>query len=453
MKTNLILLFALTIGGSCGCTDSIPGSDPDGGETSALSLAVDFDDRPYEYGELVDLDLVVTELGATADHCYLTAKCEGGAASLTVAGEAVSWNERHPVYYGLLGEGSASATLRCSVLPAAAPTVEQTLSLELLITNEAHTAVTTKRIPVRTKNTHPIHVSARYDTTPIEINMALDILLSATKEGFNGEFTLTPTYEMAKGVLLCNGKEISADSEFHIPATSECFLQYQAATSGVHRLDLTLSDGVYTASTKISCEVFNQGGVTKPPKGIYIYAEGLFYTRTRWNDNKPDVKAEGVAVIADACQFLIALSDVTSSWHGSRDNITKIANLPNCEDPATAALDCDGLQNTRAILAALDAGIITSADAARACYYYDKSNPGRWYLPAAGQMSLLLADFAEIQQCLRQIDYYATLKTGTYYTSTRKNTYVWALLITDYKQDFTGYNPIAGASCRPVRTL
>ena len=304
-----------------------------------------------------------------------------------------------------------------------------------------------------------------------ELNFELEeqaaITLSAGKENFNGEFSVKPEITGGDGYLIIDGRNYHTADRFSLQADTPCQILYQPLTSGSHEIRFILSDGICSAEEAVTVEVFNQGGVVKPQNGIYIYTtEGLYFSAARWEKlaDKDAFSPEGVAIITDEAKFLLAPERDAGFWGnsyiGPHDQyISLLPDIPWIKDRDEAAKDFDGRKNTEALIRAYEDGRLNQANAARFCYYYEPDEPGKWYLPAAGQMNLVTEHVAEIQKCLELIggqkfiyeymDYHYASSTGC------DNLSIWCMcFFTSTAPAFNHYAKIASpVKYYPVRDL
>lgn len=323
------------------------------------------------------------------------------------------------------------------------------------------------RIYANSINSAPIEVLAVYQNAPIELEEQAAITLSAGKENFNGEFSVKPEITGGDGYLIIDGRNYHTADRFSLQADTPCQILYQPLTSGSHEIRFILSDGICSAEEAVTVEVFNQGGVVKPQNGIYIYTtEGLYFSAARWEKlaDKDAFSPEGVAIITDEAKFLLAPERDAGFWGnsyiGPHDQyISLLPDIPWIKDRDEAAKDFDGRKNTEALIRAYEDGRLNQANAARFCYYYEPDEPGKWYLPAAGQMNLVTEHVAEIQKCLELIggqkfiyeymDYHYASSTGC------DNLSIWCMcFFTSTAPAFNHYAKIASpVKYYPVRDL
>ena len=460
-KTILMLLLAATTACS---KDSAEPDTP--GPKPSISMTLDYQSREYELGEVIEATLTITEKNPAADYFLLNTSCNGGTATATVDGEPLQWQAEQQIPYEIVNEEFSSKVLHLKITPQAGETAEQPFSFGIYVASADGDEVK-DRIYANSINSAPIEVLAVYQNAPIELEEQAAITLSAGKENFNGEFSVKPEITGGDGYLIIDGRNYHTADRFTLQADTPCQILYRPLTSGSHATRFVLSDGICSAEEAVTVEVFNQGGVVKPRNGIYIYTtEGLYFSAARWEKlaDKDAFSPEGVAVIAEEAKFLLAPERGTGFWGnsyiGPHDQyISLLPDIPWIKDRDEAAKDFDGRKNTEALIRAYEDGRLNQANAARFCYYYEPDEPGKWYLPAAGQMNLVTEHIEEIQKCLKLVggqqftyeymDYYYASSTGC------DNLSIWCMcFFTSTAPAFNNYAKIASpVKYYPVRDL
>lgn len=423
-KTLLMLLLAAT----AACSKETGTEEPPR-SASSIDMVLDYENRDYELGDVIEATLTITEKNAEADYFCLNTSCNGGTATATVDGEPLQWQVEQQIPYEIVNEEFSSKVLRLKITPQAGATAKQPFNFGIYVTS-ADGDEATDRIYANSINSAPIEVQAAYQNAPIELEQQLEITLLAGKELFTGEFSVKPAITGGDGYLIIDGRNYHTGDRFTLQADTPCPIRYQPLTSGSHAICFVLSDGICSAEEVVPVEVFNQGGVVKPQNGIYIYTtDGLYFSAARWEElaDKDAFSPEGVAIITDEAKFLLAPERGYGYWGnspiGPHDQyITLLPDVPWIKDSDEAAKDFNGRKNTEALVRAYEDGRLNQANAARFCYYYDPDEPGKWYLPAAGQMNLVTKHVVEIQKCLELIggqqfiyeymDYYYASSTG-----------------------------------------
>ena len=433
---------------------------------SSIDLVLDYENREYELGDVIEATLTITEKKAAADYFCLNTSCNGGKAVATVDGVPLQWQAEQQIPYEIVNEEFSSKVLHLKITPQAGETAEQPFSFGIYVASADGDEVK-DRIYANSINSAPIEVLAVYQNAPIELEEQAAITLSAGKENFNGEFSVKPEITGGDGYLIIGGRNYHTADRFSLQADTPCQILYQPLTSGSHEIRFILSDGICSAEEAVTVEVFNQGGVVKPQNGIYIYTtEGLYFSAARWEKlaDKDAFSPEGVAIITDEAKFLLAPERDAGFWGnsyiGPHDQyISLLPDIPWIKDRDEAAKDFDGRKNTEALIRAYEDGRLNQANAARFCYYYEPDEPGKWYLPAAGQMNLVTEHVAEIQKCLELIggqkfiyeymDYHYASSTGC------DNLSIWCMcFFTSTAPAFNHYAKIASpVKYYPVRDL
>ena len=460
-KTILMLLLAATTA----CSKETGTGVPPRSESS-IDLVLDYENREYELGDVIEATLTITEKKAAADYFCLNTSCNGGKAVATVDGVPLQWQAEQQIPYEIVNEEFSSKVLHLKITPQAGETAEQPFSFGIYVASADGDEVK-DRIYANSINSAPIEVLAVYQNAPIELEEQAAITLSAGKENFNGEFSVKPEITGGDGYLIIDGRNYHTADRFSLQADTPCQILYQPLTSGSHEIRFILSDGICSAEEAVTVEVFNQGGVVKPQNGIYIYTtEGLYFSAARWEKlaDKDAFSPEGVAIITDEAKFLLAPERDAGFWGnsyiGPHDQyISLLPDIPWIKDRDEAAKDFDGRKNTEALIRAYEDGRLNQANAARFCYYYEPDEPGKWYLPAAGQMNLVTEHVAEIQKCLELIggqkfiyeymDYHYASSTGC------DNLSIWCMcFFTSTAPAFNNYAKIASpVKYYPVRDL
>lgn len=158
--------------------------------------------------------------------------------------------------------------------------------------------------------------------------------------------------------------------------------------------------------------------------GVYIEdIDGNLYTEAQWDRSKT---ANGIAVITDNCEFVMALWDTARTYQWGDPNTTVIG-ITTTADKSVAITDYDGEAQTTTILNYLG----YSPSDARAAYYCHATtfpNGKKGYLGAVGEWRAALDNRSEIESAIikcsgSQLDYY-----HNYWTSTQSSsTDVWSI--------------------------
>ena len=129
--------------------------------------------------------------------------------------------------------------------------------------------------------------------------------------------------------------------------------------------------------------------------GVYIQdVDGNLYTESEWDTMKV---ANGIAVVADECSFVIALedarNDVQWSEYGNARSLT-------CGYGDEAVLDFNGLGNTNNMISTAS----STNNAAQYCRDYIFPNGQSGYLGAVGEWIAVMNSYDEIEELLSVID-------------------------------------------------
>lgn len=149
--------------------------------------------------------------------------------------------------------------------------------------------------------------------------------------------------------------------------------------------------------------------------GVYIqHIDGRLYTTDEWTAMAfANEAANGVAVIADECSFVIAKEDCGKTTWGSQKFVegVTIVDSSNAND---ARYDYAGKANTDALLVA------GSYPAAQACAGYTFPNGQKGYLGGSGEWYIATPkNRSKINAALAKIG--GTTPDGFYWSSTQRN--------------------------------
>ena len=128
--------------------------------------------------------------------------------------------------------------------------------------------------------------------------------------------------------------------------------------------------------------------------GVYIYGiSGNLYTEAEWNGQETP---NGIAVLTDACRFVIALQDQGGSYYWFTSDST-VSGITITTNESAAQTDYDGEAQTTTIIKAKTSNTEISADM---CRSYTFPNGKNGYLGAAGEWYAVLSNFDAIQNAL-----------------------------------------------------
>ena len=439
-KTLLMLLLAAT----AACSKETGTGEPPR-SASSIDMVLDYENRDYELGDVIEATLTITEKNAEADYFCLNTSCNGGTATATVDGEPLQWQVEQQIPYEIVNEEFSSKVLRLKITPQAGATAKQPFNFGIYVTSADGTKVE-KRIYAVSVNTAEIITNAECITPTINLEQQCKFILTASKENYAGEFFVQLSTESNGFFILDNG---IAGNRFYCPADSHNILSYQPHTTGIHKIHCIVKDDISVSEVDIEVEVTGiNGSLTNPDSGVYIYSNSLYYPSSAWNQEWEE-QAEGVAIITDECRFLMAPNPVIGDWGGGE--FTNVSDLTVIQDWREAKFDYNGRKNTEALLNAKD--VMRKVEFTEKCYNYDKDNPGKWYQPAAGQMYLIRQNLDEVQRCLSLIGG-RKLKANEHYISSTAadGSHLWAISLTQFERIyFFLYEPDNRAY--PVRDL
>ena len=159
-------------------------------------------------------------------------------------------------------------------------------------------------------------------------------------------------------------------------------------------------------------------------RGIFIQdIYGRLHTQDEWDGTQI---ANGVAVLTNECEFVMALNWDRGSGIAWGGGYTDIPELNNFSSAGTAATDLDGITNTAKIISAIG----TTNDGHRNgtvaadCSAFLFPNGKNGYLGSAGEWSAVINNLTEIENILTLL---SGVRLGTYYT-------YWTSTEYDYQQ-------------------
>ena len=149
------------------------------------------------------------------------------------------------------------------------------------------------------------------------------------------------------------------------------------------------------------------------PNGVYIQdINGELWTESEWDGS---VTPNGIAVVSDECNFVIALID-TVGYLAWSNNETLVEGISTSTSNSNAEKDYDGEAQTTAILNQLGNNS-TSAPAAYHCRAYTFPNGAVGYLGAAGEWKAALDNKSAITSALTKCG--GASMSSMYWTSTQ----------------------------------
>lgn len=121
-----------------------------------------------------------------------------------------------------------------------------------------------------------------------------------------------------------------------------------------------------------------------PPNGVYIqHIDNKLYTTEEWTAKGfSNDEANGVAVVAEEAQFVIAKNNISDAMRWSSDVSTLVDGMFTTNDSVIAKTDFAGQENTALMLATDTSG------AGFSCANYTFPNGQKGYLPALGELDV-----------------------------------------------------------------
>ena len=156
MKIRIILSLLLVITIACSKDSTEPETlSPE----STISMALDYQSREYELGEVIEATLTITEKNPAADYFLLNTSCNGGTATATVDGEPLQWQAEQQIPYEIVNEEFSSKVLHLKITPQTGATTEQPFSFGIYVTSADGTEIR-DRIYATSINSAPITAHA-----------------------------------------------------------------------------------------------------------------------------------------------------------------------------------------------------------------------------------------------------------------------------------------------------
>jgi hypothetical protein len=179
-------------------------------------------------------------------------------------------------------------------------------------------------------------------------------------------------------------------------------------------------------------------------RGVFILdTDNNLFTADEW-DTANNSKAVGVAVITEACAFVVALNNASSStvnWDYNTSTLVDGCNVSSAT--AIAINDYDGKKNTDAILARGK----YNGYPALVCTKYTFANGKTGYLMSAGEAQYIVYNLTEVNSAIAKAG--GAEISGWYWTSTQKDaSTAWRLQPT-----VTNVNTISKDSNGNVRAI
>lgn len=409
---QILLSLLLVANAACNKNNDTDGPGPQ--QENPFNLNVEYENRAYNPGETVDITLTVKKKTAQEDY-FLFAPVFYGTGTITLEGESIDWKKGQQIPYGIINESGSSATLHFTVAPEFSDWAKNEYSLRFFVSRPDGTQKTYKEIQIKTQNAAPI--TAQIISTGekhIKLDETFAFEWSASKENYTGNFKVDTKISEGDGYFIDPDNDNRTVWYFDIPANSTKRIEYQPLKAGIHKFTIKIFDSMSETVMEGSVEAMPdsdgpESGLINPDPGVYIYAGARYYPRSKWK-TEWGLKAEGIAIISSQSSFLLAPAPKSGKWAyppqgddtGRVDYMDIMPELTWTMDYSTAKADFDGYKNTKALVDADSKGLI-QAPIAKLCYNYDPEQPGKWYIPAAGQLFLIHENFEEVQACLKTI--------------------------------------------------
>lgn len=137
-----------------------------------------------------------------------------------------------------------------------------------------------------------------------------------------------------------------------------------------------------------------------PPSGVFIeHVNSSLYTLENWTAGGfPSSEANGVAVIAEECSFVIAKEQMSNKKGWAEPSDVAIEGVTLTSSSSAARTDFNGEANTALMLAQ------TTGGAAHTCANYTFPNGRKGYLPALGEWVVAYRYATDIKAAMTKID-------------------------------------------------
>lgn len=188
-------------------------------------------------------------------------------------------------------------------------------------------------------------------------------------------------------------------------ATRTISMTYEAPKNETLTVNVSASDG---SSVDGQVVTVKQQGIAN---GVYIEdINGKLWTEAEWNGS---VTPNGVAVITDECQFVMALEDVDAQYWAPNYAGVPGAFLTNFLE--TAKTDYSGIVNTQKVIEKFSSDTST---AAYCCQNFIFPNGGKGYVGAVGEWQAVINNKDAIFSALSKCGAEDMVQTSSYWTST-----------------------------------
>lgn len=143
MKIRIILSLLLVITIACSKDSTEPETlSPE----STISMALDYQSREYELGEVIEATLTITEKNPAADYFLLNTSCNGGKAVATVDGHELQWQAEQQIPYEIVNDEFSSKVLHLKITPQAGTTAKQPFNFGIYAISDGGTKVEKKNL-------------------------------------------------------------------------------------------------------------------------------------------------------------------------------------------------------------------------------------------------------------------------------------------------------------------
>ena len=133
--------------------------------------------------------------------------------------------------------------------------------------------------------------------------------------------------------------------------------------------------------------------------GVFIqHIDGTLYTTDEWTAKGfSNDEANGVAVGNGEVAFVLAKDNISTSINWASDTSTLVEGVLATTDRNASYKDFDGARNTRRILS------IDKSQAAYLCANHIFPNGNKGYLPAVGEINMVVRNFHNVNNALQLI--------------------------------------------------
>lgn len=160
----------------------------------------------------------------------------------------------------------------------------------------------------------------------------------------------------------------------------------------------------------------------KLKSGVYVqHIDGTLYKHEDWASKAfAHDEANGVAIIANECSFVISLDSIkTGSMPWSSDAENAIEGVAIANNETEAIMDFNGVSNTQIIASN------TSSSAAKECLNYIFKNGANGYLGAAGEWQKALDNKTEIDAIFVALGKNIITQYGSWTSTQNSDSQAW----------------------------